>query len=67
MVALLSTTLGTGGCVVLAITALVAALLFIPWREPSDRAERLLRAWRGLDRGPGSAKTKQRRRRTNGR
>ena len=41
---------GAGGCVVLAITVLVAALLLVPWCEPADRAERLLRAWRGHDR-----------------
>jgi hypothetical protein len=41
--------IGAGGWAIVACTGLLAALLFVPWKEPSRRAERLVRAWRGDD------------------
>lgn len=43
--------LGTGGWAIVALVGLLTALLFSPWREPSRRAERLLRAWKGHEEG----------------
>lgn len=52
--------LGAGGWAIVSLVSLLAALLFIPWREPSRRAERLLLAWRGhADSCAGTASGRQ--------
>lgn len=49
--------LSASGWALVAGIVLLAALLFVPWDEPSRRLERLVRAWRGNPPAPAEVPT----------